>query len=100
MVAMIEVRETELYAQWFAALRDDKAKARIDVRVRRLSLGNAGDVKAVGSSVSELRVDYGPGYRVHFARRGKALVLLLCGGDKRSQARDIKTAKAMAADLG
>ena len=65
-----------------------------------LSLGNAGDVKAVGSRVSELRVDYGPGYRVYFARRGKALVLLLCGGDKRSQARDIKTAKAMTADLG
>jgi putative addiction module killer protein len=93
---MIEVRQTEAYAKWFRALRDQNAKARIDIRIRRASLGNFGDVKAVGEGVRELRVDYGPGYRVYFVQRGDVLVILLCGGDKRTQDRDNKAAKALA----
>jgi putative addiction module killer protein len=93
---LIEVRQTEAYAKWVEALRDRNAKARIDIRIRRVSLGNFGDVKAVGEGVRELRVDYGPGYRVYFVQRGDALVILLCGGDKRTQDRDIKAAKALA----
>ncbi|MBL6749784.1 MAG: type II toxin-antitoxin system RelE/ParE family toxin [Nevskia sp.] len=93
---MIEVRQTTAYADWYAELRDVQAKARIDVRIRRLSLGNPGDAKPVGKGVSELRVDYGPGYRIYFVSRGKALVVLLAGGDKRTQAIDIKTAHALA----
>ena len=89
---MIEVRQTETYAAWFESLRDRQARARIDIRIRRLSLGNPGDVKAVGEGVSELRIDYGPGYRVYFVRRGQTVVILLAGGDKRTQDRDIKTA--------
>jgi putative addiction module killer protein len=96
---MIEVRQTGAYAQWFDRLRDRKARARIDVRIRRLSLGNPGDVKPVGEGVSELRVDYGPGYRVYFLRRGQALVILLAGGAKASQTRDIASALALARDL-
>ena len=92
----IEIRQTETYARWFAALRDRQAKARIIVRIRRLSLGNAGDVKPVGDGISELRIDYGPGYRLYFARRGEALVLLLTGGDKSGQRADIARAKALA----
>ena len=89
---MIEIRQTETYAEWFSSLRDRQAKARIDIRIRTLSLGNPGDVKAVGEGVSELRVDYGPGYRVYFVQRGQTVVILLAGGDKRTQDRDIKTA--------
>jgi putative addiction module killer protein len=96
---MIEVRKTEVYREWFAKLRDGKAKAIIDIRVQRLSKGNAGDTEPVGNGVSELKIHYGPGYRVYFIRRGKAVVLLLCGGDKDSQDRDIKTAKAIAVQL-
>lgn len=96
---MIEVRQTPAYAEWFARLRDLRAKARIDMRIRRVSLGNFGDAKPVGEGVSELRVDYGPGYRVYFARRGEALVILLCGGDKATQGRDIERAKAMVKEL-
>jgi putative addiction module killer protein len=95
----VEIRQTDVYAQWFAGLRDRMARARIDARIRRLSLGNLGDVKPVGEGVSELRIDYGPGYRVYFARRGKALVILLAGGDKRTQARDIATALDLAREL-
>ena len=91
---LVEV-STEVYAAWFG-LADPNARARINVRIRRLSLGNAGDVRSIGGGVSELRVDYGPGYRVYFTRRGKALVLLLCGGDKRSQGADIAAAKRLA----
>jgi len=87
-----EVRQTDTFAQWFSDLRDREAKARIDVRIRRLSLGSPGDVKPVGSGVSEMRIDYGPGYRVYYVQQGKMLVILLAGGDKRSQNRDIKTA--------
>ena len=93
---MIEIRQTETYAEWFSSLRDRQAKARIDIRIRRLSLGNPGDVKAVGEGVSELRIDYGPGYRVYFVPHGQTLVILLAGGDKRAQDRDIKTALELA----
>jgi putative addiction module killer protein len=98
-LGMIEVRETEAYADWFASLRDLQARARVLVRIRRLSLGNAGDVKAVGEGVSELRIDYGPGYRVYFVRRGALLIVLLGGGDKRSQRRDIAAALELAKEV-
>jgi putative addiction module killer protein len=96
---MLEVRQTAVYAEWFAGLRDRQAKARIDIRIRRLSLGNPGDVKPVGEGVSELRVDYGPGYRVYFVRRGNEFVVLLAGGDKSSQDRDIRRTKDLAREL-
>ena len=89
---MIEIRQTETYASWFDNLRDRRARARINIRIRRLSLGDPGDVKPVGSGVSELRIDYGPGYRVYFVQRGPTLIILLAGRDKRSQERDIKKA--------
>jgi putative addiction module killer protein len=84
---MIEIRQTLVFAAWLDGLRDRAARARIDVRLRRLSLGNPGDVKPVGQGVSELRIDYGPGYRVYFVQRGELLTILLAGGDKRTQAR-------------
>jgi putative addiction module killer protein len=93
---VIEIRETEDYARWFARLKDREARARILVRIRRLSIGNLGDVKSVGGGVSELRIDYGPGYRVYLVRRGETLVILLGGGDKKSQNADIRTAVALA----
>lgn len=96
---MIEIRQTEVYSQWFNGLRNRQARARINVRVRRLSLGNPGDVKPVGEGVSEMRIDYGPGYRVYFVRRGQALVILLAGGDKHTQDRDIKMALDLAREL-
>jgi putative addiction module killer protein len=96
---MIEVRQTDTYARWFAKLRNTRAKARIDVRIRRLSLGNAGDVKPVGGGISELRIDAGKGYRVYYVNRGGCLIILLAGGDKSSQQRDIENAKAIAADI-
>ncbi len=96
---MIEILETKLYSTWFSRLRDERAKARINTRIYRLSLGNPGDVKPVGSGVSEMRIDYGPGYRVYFVRRGNTVIVLLCGGDKTSQSEDIASAKALAADL-
>jgi putative addiction module killer protein len=96
---MIEIRQTDVYAQWFNNLRDRQARARIDVRIRRLSLGNPGDVKPVGEGVSELRIDYGPGYRVYFVQRGKAVIILLAGGDKHTQDRDIDTALDLARKL-
>ena len=92
----IEIRQTEEYAEWFKSLRDRQVRARINTRIRRLSLGNPGDVKPVGEGVSELRIDYGPGYRIYFVRRGEALVILLAGGDKRTQNRDIRTALELA----
>lgn len=96
---MIEVRQTDVFADWFAGLRDREARARITVRIRRLSLGNRGDVKPVGSGVSEMRIDYGPGYRVYFVRRGDTVVVLLCGGDKRNQDRDIARAVELAREV-
>lgn len=96
---MIEIRQTETYATWFSDLRDRLAKVRIDIRIRRLSLGNAGDAKPVGEGVSELRINYGPGYRVYFVKRGKAVIVLLAGGDKRTQQKDIEKALELARDV-
>jgi putative addiction module killer protein len=96
---MTEIRQTEVYAQWFASIRDRQAKVRIGIHLRRLSLGNPGDVKSVGGGVFELRIPYGPGYRVYFVQRGSELVVLLAGGDKQSQKRDIKLALDLAKEL-
>jgi putative addiction module killer protein len=96
---VIEGRQTEAFAGWFDSLRDRKARARIDARIRRLSLGNPGDVKPIGGGVSELRVDYGPGYRIYFVQRGPTLMILLAGGEKRTQERDIKKARELARSL-
>ncbi len=96
---MVEVRQTDVYARWFERLRDRQARVRIDSRIRRLSLGNPGDVRPVGEGVSEIRVDYGPGYRVYFIQRGEAVVILLAGGNKDSQARDIRRALDLARGL-
>ena len=93
---MVEIVESDVFTDWFAALRDGQAKARILVRIRRLALGNAGDVKPVGASISEMRINYGPGYRAYYRQRGKDLVILLCGGDKSTQASDISAAKKIA----
>jgi putative addiction module killer protein len=96
---VVEVRQTDVFAAWFSRLRDRQARARITARIRRLSLGNPGDVKSVGHGVSEMRIDYGPGYRVYFVRRGDMVVVLLCGGDKRNQDRDIAQAYALALEV-
>lgn len=96
---MLEIRKTEIYVQWLDELRDIRARARIQVRVERLAAGNAGDVRPVGEGVSELRIDYGPGYRVYFTKRGRDVVILLAGGDKSSQAADIKNALRLARNL-
>ena len=96
---MIEIRQTDVYAEWFNDLRDRVAQARINVRIRRLSLGNPGDVKPVGEGVSELRIDHGPGYRVYFVQRGQTLVVLLAAGDKRTQDQDIRLALELAREL-
>jgi putative addiction module killer protein len=96
---VIEVRQTAIFASWLADLRDSGARARILVRIRRLELDNPGDAKPVGEGVSELRIPHGPGYRVYFTRQGQEIVILLCGGDKSSQSRDIARAKQMAKEL-
>jgi putative addiction module killer protein len=96
---MIQIQQTETYAKWFAGVRDRVTRARIDIRIRRLSLGNAGDTKPVGEGVSELRVDHGPGYRIYFIQRGEVVIVLLTGGDKSTQDKDIRNAKALANDL-
>lgn len=96
---MVELLQSETFRQWLTTLRDQRAVARIRVRLDRLAIGNPGDVRPVGGGVSEMRIDYGPGYRVYFMQRGPLLVLLLCGGDKRTQHQDIQRAQAMAADL-
>lgn len=96
---MIEIRKTAAFEAWLSALRDRPARARINIRIDRLGLGNPGDVKPVGGGVSELRIDHGPGYRVYFARRGTALIVLLAGGDKSTQDRDIRTAQGLASKL-
>ena len=96
---MIEVRKTEVYAKWLDDLRDARARARVLVRVERLAAGNPGDVRPVGEGVSELRIDYGPGYRVYFTKQGRTIVILLAGGDKRTQDRDIATALRLARNL-
>ena len=96
---MIEIRETETFSRWLKALRDAQAKARTAARIRRLAFGNPGDVKPVGEGVSELRIPCGPGYRVYFVQRGSVLIVLLCGGDKKTQKRDIETAKQLAKEV-
>ena len=93
---MIELRETLTFHDWLLALRDAQARARIASRTRRLAFGNPGDVRPVGEGVSELRIHYGPGYRVYFVQRGQLFILLLCGGDKTTQKRDIEMAKRLA----
>ena len=96
---MIEVRQTTRFATWLAGLRDDRARARILKRLDRAGQGNLGDVTPVGGGVSEMRIFYGPGYRVYFVHRGKELIVLLCGGDKSTQSADIEEAKALAKEL-
>jgi putative addiction module killer protein len=96
---MNEIRKTEAYVKWLDGLIDIHARARVLVRVERLAAGNPGDVKAVGEGVSEMRIDYGPGYRVYYKKHGRDVVILLAGGDKRSQASDIKTALRLARNL-
>jgi putative addiction module killer protein len=89
---VVEVLKSATFEKWFQDLRDRQAQARINARIRRLSFGNPGDAKPVGMGVSEMRINYGPGYRVYFQQRGNALILLLCGGDKRTQTTDIRRA--------
>jgi len=96
---MIEVSETGTFSNWLFGLRDARAKAEVARRVRRLALGNPGDVRPVGEGVSELRIPYGPGYRVYYVQRGAVLIILLCGGDKSGQARDIARARNLALEL-
>lgn len=93
---MLDLIQTDTFRDWLTGLRDSRARVRIQLRLDRLALGNAGDARPVGSGVSELRIDYGPGYRAYFTRVGDSVLLLLCGGDKRTQASDIKRAIAMA----
>jgi len=96
---MVEVRQTERFVQWLAGLRDLKARAKVQVRIERLIGGNPGDVKPVRAGVSELRINYGPGYRVYYMQRGTELIILLAGGDKSSQAKDIDEALLLADNL-
>lgn len=93
---MIEIRQTATFAKWEAHLRDKRARTIIASRLMRLAEGLPGDVEPVGEGVSELRIHYGPGYRVYFQKRGDVLIILLCGGDKGSQTRDIAAAKKLA----
>ncbi|MEI9884955.1 MAG: type II toxin-antitoxin system RelE/ParE family toxin [Rhizomicrobium sp.] len=96
---MIQLLETETFSDWLSALRDVNVRARVQRRLDRLRLGNPGDVKPVGEGVSEMRIDYGPGYRVYYIQRGQTVIVLLAGGDKRSQPRDIATALGLARSL-
>ena len=96
---MVEIRKTELFAKWLDNLRDIRGKARVLIRIERLASGNAGDVKPVGEGISEMRINYGPGYRVYFIKRGGELIILLAGGEKSSQSRDIKAAIRLAQNL-
>lgn len=96
---MIEIRKTDVFARWLDGLRDIRARARVQARIERLAAGNAGDVKPVGEGVSELRIDYGPGYRVYFTKREREMVILLAGGAKSTQASDIKIALRLARKL-
>jgi putative addiction module killer protein len=95
----METKKTRQFADWLDGLRDDRAKARIAIRIARIEAGNLGDVKSLGGGVSEARIDFGPGYRLYFTRRGLELIILLVGGDKDSQVRDIELAKELAAQI-
>jgi putative addiction module killer protein len=95
---MIEFKQTETFRKWRIRVKDERIRALIASRLDRLAFGNAGDVKPVGGGISELRIDHGPGYRVYFMRRGNTIIILLCGGDKNTQTKDIQTAKRLAAD--
>jgi len=96
---VLELRKTDRFDAWLRGLKDLRATARIQARLDRLALGNPGDVRPVGGGLSELRIDYGPGYRVFYVRHGETVILLLCGGDKRTQSRDIRLAQEMAQEL-
>ena len=96
---MIEIRKTDIFAEWLDGLGDIQGRARIQARIERLAAGNPGDVEPVGEGLSELRINYGPGYRVYFKRRGQELIILLAGGDKSTQAKDIKAALRLARNL-
>ena len=96
---MVEVRQTEVFVRWMDALKDVQVRARILVRIERLARGLAGDAKPVGEGVSELRIDYGPGYRVYYKKQGREILVLLAGGDKRTQTSDIQTALRLARNL-
>jgi putative addiction module killer protein len=96
---MPEIRKTEVFGKWLDGLADIHARARILVRIERLAAGNPGDVEPVGEGVSELRINYGPGYRVYYKQHGQSLIILLAGGDKHTQGKDIKTALRLARNL-
>lgn len=96
---MIEIRKTDFFANWLDRLSDNRARARILARIERLAMGNPGDAKPVGEGVSELRIDYGPGYRVYYKKVGNKIIVLLAGGDKRTQKKDIKSAIKMANEI-
>ncbi len=96
---MVEIRKTDHFAKWIDSLHDIRARARILARIERLAAGNPGDVKAAGEGVLEMRIDYGPGYRVYYKQHGRSIVILLAGGDKSTQDRDIKTALRLARNL-
>jgi putative addiction module killer protein len=96
---MMEIRKTEVFARWIDGLRDIRGRARVLARIERLAAGNAGDVAPVGEGVSELRIDHGPGYRVYFKKRGHRLIILLAGGDKSTQSKDIRAALRLARGL-
>ncbi len=96
---MIEIRKTNIFVNWLDNLRDGRARARIQVRIERLALGNPGVVEPVGEGISEMKIDYGPGYRVYFTKRGQKLIILLAGGDKGTQSKDIRIALRLSRDL-
>jgi putative addiction module killer protein len=96
---VIEIRKTDVFAEWLEGMRDMKGRARVQARIERLAQGNAGDVQSVGGGVSEMRIHFGPGYRVYFKQQGRILIILLAGGDKSTQAKDIKTALKLARNL-
>lgn len=96
---MVEIRKTEHFAKWIDSLQDIRARARIQARIERLVMGNPGDVKALGEGVSEMRIDQGPGYRVYYTQHGRSVVILLAGGDKSTQDKDIRTALRLARNL-
>ena len=95
----MEIRKTNHFAKWIDGLQDIRARARIQARIERLAIGNPGDVKPVGEGISEMRIDYGPGYRVYFIQHERSVIILLAGGDKSTQARDIKTALHLVQNL-